>query len=303
MDLVESKCDMDETDLTDAFRVLGVRTGASLTEVMEAHRDLVTVWDPKRLPDNPRLQRRAAEELRRINTAFEALRRRYLGDEAHTDGSQGQRTPTAGRPSLYEESLSKRSSLAAPRYVLVSAALLLLVILLGFWRLTGPEQDDSPKTSADLSTGPDIAQQETSLIAQQGTSPDRVSAAEETPKPELERVETVDPVSSSKSPSPVSQAAPIRRAFEILQRNSPIVSQLIERGSFEDLKYVDWVAKRAQLPEIVIDVTAEHLLDQSPVQLSWAVNLQTETIRPMNEATLDRVSRSSGPKPRLIREP
>lgn len=55
-------------------KVLGVRAGASDTEIKAAYRDLVKVWHPDRFPNDPRLRAKAQAELKRINEAFEFLR-------------------------------------------------------------------------------------------------------------------------------------------------------------------------------------------------------------------------------------
>ncbi|HEX9729578.1 MAG TPA: J domain-containing protein [Gemmatimonadales bacterium] len=69
-----------------AYRVLGLPPGASPAEVKIAYRDLVQVWHPDRFAHDERLRRKAEENVRRINEAYEALRayappaRRSLAD-------------------------------------------------------------------------------------------------------------------------------------------------------------------------------------------------------------------------------
>lgn len=65
----------------EAFEILGLTKDASFREVMEAHRDLVEVWEPKRFTDNPRLESKAVQKIKEINQAFDLLRNSRLGDQ------------------------------------------------------------------------------------------------------------------------------------------------------------------------------------------------------------------------------
>lgn len=55
------------------LRVLGLDSGASLEDVERAYRDLVRVWHPDRFQHDERLRARAEEELKKINSAHDAL--------------------------------------------------------------------------------------------------------------------------------------------------------------------------------------------------------------------------------------
>ena len=57
-----------------AYRVLGLKPGASREAVKQAHRDLAQVWHPDRFADNERLREKAGKNLQRINEAFGLLR-------------------------------------------------------------------------------------------------------------------------------------------------------------------------------------------------------------------------------------
>lgn len=57
------------------YRVLGLEPGATLEEINQAYKDLAFIWHPDRIPkDNPRLQQKANEFLKELNTARDRLR-------------------------------------------------------------------------------------------------------------------------------------------------------------------------------------------------------------------------------------
>jgi hypothetical protein len=55
------------------FQILGVSQYASLEETKQAYKDLAKVWHPDRFIDNPRLQKKATEKFKEINTAYTKL--------------------------------------------------------------------------------------------------------------------------------------------------------------------------------------------------------------------------------------
>ncbi len=59
------------------IKKLGLSPGASQEEVNQAYRDLVTVWHPDRFANNLRLQKKAEENLKEINAAYEYIRSFY----------------------------------------------------------------------------------------------------------------------------------------------------------------------------------------------------------------------------------
>lgn len=64
-------------DLISCYRVLGVRQGANLVELKQAYRDQVKVWHPDAFHEDSRLQRRAQEQLKRINIAYRQILAAY----------------------------------------------------------------------------------------------------------------------------------------------------------------------------------------------------------------------------------
>ena len=59
------------------IETLGLQSGASQEDINQAYRDLVTVWHPDRFANNLRLQKKAEENLKEINAAYEFIRSFY----------------------------------------------------------------------------------------------------------------------------------------------------------------------------------------------------------------------------------
>ena len=57
-----------------ALKALELHTGASFQEIKQAYRDLALVWHPDRFAHRSRLQEKASERLKEINTAYDVLR-------------------------------------------------------------------------------------------------------------------------------------------------------------------------------------------------------------------------------------
>lgn len=57
-----------------ALSILGLDGPATAEQIKEAYRDLAKVWHPDRFPNDPRLQTRAAEQLKQVNLAYSFLR-------------------------------------------------------------------------------------------------------------------------------------------------------------------------------------------------------------------------------------
>jgi GUN4-like/DnaJ domain len=56
------------------YQVLELEIGASQDDIKQAYKDLAKVWHPDRFVDNRRLQQKAEEKLKQINTAYEFLK-------------------------------------------------------------------------------------------------------------------------------------------------------------------------------------------------------------------------------------
>ena len=60
-------------DIEKCFEILRVSSLSSSDEVKQAYRDLVNVWHPDRFSHNDRLRKKAEEELKRINLAYQEI--------------------------------------------------------------------------------------------------------------------------------------------------------------------------------------------------------------------------------------
>ncbi|MFH1725558.1 MAG: J domain-containing protein, partial [Elusimicrobiota bacterium] len=65
------------------YRVLNLDPDASLADIKQAYRELAKEWHPDLYPYGPELRRRCETKMRRINEAYEHLRR-YAGEQAAT---------------------------------------------------------------------------------------------------------------------------------------------------------------------------------------------------------------------------
>ena len=60
-------------DYKECLEVLELNKNASLSQVKQAYKDIVSVWHPDRFSNNPRLRLKAEEKLKKINKAYEIL--------------------------------------------------------------------------------------------------------------------------------------------------------------------------------------------------------------------------------------
>lgn len=79
---------MNEMD--DYYRLFGLNPGASEEEIKEAYKDLIKVWHPDRISNNPRLKEKANAKLREINLAYEVLKA-YIAGKSESFRATGER--------------------------------------------------------------------------------------------------------------------------------------------------------------------------------------------------------------------
>ena len=98
-------------DIKDYYQILGLPVGASIKEVQQAYRDLVKVWHPDRFGHDPKLQRKAEEELKKINNAYEQIIN-FLDNLNRSRQAQGSATTDESKPDEKEE--TKKESYSPP---------------------------------------------------------------------------------------------------------------------------------------------------------------------------------------------
>lgn len=67
-------------DLERCYEILGIKPNSRLEDIKLAYRDLVKVWHPDRFANNPRIQKKANEEIKGINYAYNQIIK-YLSSE------------------------------------------------------------------------------------------------------------------------------------------------------------------------------------------------------------------------------
>jgi len=70
----ENRTEKGSEKIDRCTEILGLGPGASKEEVEQAYRDLANVWHPDRFANNPRLQEKAEEKLKEINSAYQYIR-------------------------------------------------------------------------------------------------------------------------------------------------------------------------------------------------------------------------------------
>jgi tetratricopeptide (TPR) repeat protein len=60
-------------DPVECYRILGIKQGANLLELKQAYRDQVKVWHPDAFHKDAQLQKRAQEQLKKVNIAYRQI--------------------------------------------------------------------------------------------------------------------------------------------------------------------------------------------------------------------------------------
>lgn len=68
-------------DRTQHLRELELGEHATRSEIRQAYRDLAKVWHPDRFANDPRMQAKASEKLRRVIEAYDFLQSHPSGGE------------------------------------------------------------------------------------------------------------------------------------------------------------------------------------------------------------------------------
>ncbi|MGB8702102.1 MAG: J domain-containing protein [Thermosynechococcaceae cyanobacterium] len=98
------------------LQVLDLRLPASLDEVKQAYKDLVSVWHPDRFAHNPRLQKKAEEKLKQFNQAYETLQQWYRRPPPTNPGRSPQPNDSPKRSAQNRTPRSTTSTPPPPRH-------------------------------------------------------------------------------------------------------------------------------------------------------------------------------------------
>ena len=232
------------SDIKQAYRILGLESDASFKKVMEAHRDLAVVWDPRLHENHPRLHRKATENLNRVNEAFQLIRSRHLGAQIEPEEELEEPVEQAGaeseerESSLYEEIFSDRAAEAKSRMPIgkIVVAVLALMIVLIYW--SGSSEGDQTSNSAQqtpqgteelLEVGikdgsVQISSREPSAAEPMGASEGTVEGIPESSLPASSSSEPLIVPTLNKEPTP--QPVPKRSSPVVTPiREAPVVEQ------------------------------------------------------------------------------
>ncbi|MEB3295321.1 MAG: DnaJ domain-containing protein [Synechococcales bacterium] len=95
-------------NLHQCYQLLDLKPPVSLGELKSAYKDMVQVWHPDRFSHNPRLQEKAQEKLKEINTAYKMI------EQSIKLGQTFQPYPESSRSSRSTEASGDRQ--AEPTY-------------------------------------------------------------------------------------------------------------------------------------------------------------------------------------------
>ena len=75
-------------DIQRSLKTLEIDRTASIDDVNQAYKDIVSVWHPDRFTHNPRLKRKAEEKIKEVNIAYETLKAFYARKQAQDEGEK-----------------------------------------------------------------------------------------------------------------------------------------------------------------------------------------------------------------------
>ena len=82
-------------DLADCYRILDLPPDATQEEVKRAYRELAKVWHPDRFTGDPKLQHKAQEKLKQINSAYERFCKSGPHEPRSAGSARGGTTPSS----------------------------------------------------------------------------------------------------------------------------------------------------------------------------------------------------------------
>ncbi len=76
-------------DIQRSLKILEIDRTASIDDVNQAYKDIVSVWHPDRFTHNPRLKRKAEEKIKEVNIAYETLKTFYAQRKTQDEAKKG----------------------------------------------------------------------------------------------------------------------------------------------------------------------------------------------------------------------
>ena len=204
------------TEIEQAYKTLGLNTGASLRQVDEAYHDLRALWDPKRLTDNLRLRAQAGEKKKEIEGAYETIIEhlsRISGQKSDRSRSVEHSPVPAtnsdtNRPSanLFDDAFSDR--IAQGKRRIPVWAILFLIVLAGLFLSYLALSPSRERTEAIRATAQDEEESELARVVEEVrgryTKGNTATHLADTPEPTAKTVPVpeVKPTPIAPEPSP-----------------------------------------------------------------------------------------------------
>ncbi len=214
------------TEIEQAYKTLGLSTGASLRQVDEAYRDLRDLWDPKRLSDSPRLRAQASEKKREIEAAYgtlvEHLSRISAQKAVHSGSLRPGSTPSpdseANQPAanLFEDAFSDRISQGRRRIPIW--AIMFLVIFAGLFL-------------SYFAMSPSRDENETRQKARQDEEESELTRAVEKVRDHYAEAKSPPPITATPEPAPAPAENSRKKPESVPPKASPRTVESKKTGS------------------------------------------------------------------------
>jgi hypothetical protein len=253
--------------MDEYYKTLGVEPGASPEEVRQAYKDLVNVWHPDRFSHDPHLQKKAQEELKKINEAYKRLETQFQSAPAVTSSA-------ASGPTIQKPQQSSSEAVHAKPHPVSVWMWPLIVVVIGASLYFGLRREPASPSSSPLiepysvRIGEDKPKLPPTPNGQTASSPETIIARK---RKEAEKwggtgnPKTAPAPSLSKHLSYITVGSGKDDAIRIQGRPDSTSSNLFTYGSshiyFEDGKVTGWQNNSPRLR----------------VRLSPSVRSQTET--------------------------
>jgi len=139
-------------DLDESYRTLGLNPGASLEEVRRSYRDLVKFFHPDRHQASPGLQRKATEQTKKLNLAYERVCK-VLGGGCRSGSAPEKRAKRARAKG------SGNPPISGQAFIIPCCGMKLNWVAPGRFRMGSPSEeagrsnDEGPQTEVKISEG------------------------------------------------------------------------------------------------------------------------------------------------------